>query len=248
MYRLLRALATKNIFTEISARTFALTEKGQYLVNTKNAVVSHAIRSGETSYQAWSELFSGLKENKAPFQIKFGCEYFTALQADEEKMHIFNQSMSEHTQSDVENIISHINFTPYQTIIDIGGGTGNLLFNILNKNPHLKATLFDQKNVIEEAIETVPENVRGETKMLGGDFKKDLLGSYDCQLLKFILHDWPDSDAIEILKTCRQSINDHGHLYIIDAVIPPGDEPLASKWLDLHMFVQKSVTAKILSR
>ena len=144
--------------------------------------------------------------------------------------------MSEHTQSDVENVISHINFTPYQTIIDIGGGTGNLLFNILNKNPHLKATLFDQKNVIEEAIETVPENVRGETKMLGGDFKKDLLGSYDCQLLKFILHDWPDSDAIEILKTCRQSINDHGHLYIIDAVIPPGDEPLASKWLDLHMF------------
>jgi O-methyltransferase domain len=57
----------------------------------------------------------------------------------------------------------------------------------------------------------------------------------DVYLLATILHDWNDDSATKILRTIRGAGPEHARLVILDAVVPPGNEPFGPKWLDLLM-------------
>ena len=78
--------------------------------------------------------------------------------------------------------------------------------------------------------------------MLFGDGLEFVAGSFfervpegDVYLLATILHDWDDESATKILRTIRAAAPRHARLVILDAVVPPGNEPFGPKWLDLLM-------------
>jgi hypothetical protein len=54
-------------------------------------------------------------------------------------------------------------------------------------------------------------------------------------VLGTVLHDWDDQRAAQILRTIRSSAPAGSRLLILDAVLPPGNEPNGTKWLDLLM-------------
>jgi hypothetical protein len=60
----------------------------------------------------------------------------------------------------------------------------------------------------------------------------------DIYMLKSILHDWDDAEAVQILRNCRQAISDQGKLLHIGEMLKPSNEPDFGKWLDLNMLVQ----------
>ena len=59
----------------------------------------------------------------------------------------------------------------------------------------------------------------------------------DVYILGTILHDWDDEPAGAILRTIRAAAPDDARLLVLDAVVPPGNEPFGPKWLDLLMLV-----------
>jgi len=56
-------------------------------------------------------------------------------------------------------------------------------------------------------------------------------------ILRHIIHDWSDAEAIQILRNCRRAISDQGKLLVVEFVIKPSNEPDFAKWLDLTMLV-----------
>src|SRR5207245_8349526 len=56
-------------------------------------------------------------------------------------------------------------------------------------------------------------------------------------MLKHIIHDWYDDTNQMILKNIRNNMPDDGRVLVIDAVIPPGNEPHLKKVLDIEMLI-----------
>lgn len=54
-------------------------------------------------------------------------------------------------------------------------------------------------------------------------------------MLKHIIHNWGDEEAIAILQNCYQAMRDPGVLLLMEIVIPPGNEPCTGKFMDINM-------------
>ena len=124
-----------------------------------------------------------------------------------------------------------------ETVVDIGGGNGSVLMDLLAEQPGLHGIVFD-----------LPETVRDESQFgdrlefVGGSFFESVPHG-DVYILSTILHDWDDEPAAAILRTVRAAAPDHARLVVLDAVIQPGNEPSGRKWLDLLMLAASRVAS-----
>ena len=138
----------------------------------------------------------------------------------------------------IDALLDSYDFSPFKTIVDVGGSYGTLLTAILWSNPTAQGVLFDQPHVVADANAHLLVAGMGERcTTVGGDFFMEIPANGDAYILAQILHDWNDERSIAILQQCRRAMSAHGKLLVIELVLPPGEEPFIGKWVDLHMLV-----------
>ena len=120
-------------------------------------------------------------------------------------------------------------------MVDVGGGHGALLATILARNPSVeRGVLFDQPHVIDEANDTLGAGDR-RLQLAGGDFFAAVPADADAYLMKMILHDWDDSQAVKILANCRRAMNPGGRILAAEIVLDPERSDPFAYFLDLQM-------------
>jgi predicted O-methyltransferase YrrM len=128
-------------------------------------------------------------------------------------------------------------FSGYRTVVDVGGGQGALLEEILRRHPGLRGVLFDEPAVVERArVALARSDVRDRIDLVAGSFF-DAVPPGDAYVLKFILHDWDDAQAGRILERCRAAGAPGATVVVIEAVIPPGNDAHPGKLADLEMLL-----------
>ena len=240
LYRLLRALASNGLVKIEDDGRFALTPLSETLVTDAPGSVRWFIISelGQEHYPAWGNLMHSVKTGEIAFDNHFGADIWKYFAQNPDDAAVFNNSMSGMTAVANEAIMSRYDFSPFNTIVDIGGGHGGLITSILKQNPQAKGVLFDAGVVIEGARPRLEAaGVADRCEAVSGDFFKAVPGGGDAYVMKWIIHDWEDEKAIAILKNCRSQMKPHGRLIIVDCVVPENDEPDFSKTFDLNMMV-----------
>lgn len=135
-------------------------------------------------------------------------------------------------------MLNACDFGRFACVVDVGGGRGALLAEILAKHPAVRAVLFDQPHVVAGAEKLLRAcGVANRCQVVGGDFFDTVPDGGDAYVLKFILHDWEDEQAAAILRTCRRAIASTGRLLVIESEISPPNEGAVDKFLDLTMLV-----------
>jgi hypothetical protein len=133
--RLLRALASTGVFTETLPDIFALTPIAELLrTDNPESMRAAAIMYNEEQYRAWGELLHSIQTGAPAFVHHFGADYFSFLRGHPESNHTFNEAMTGLDSQYVGAVVNAYDFTPFQTIIDVGGGHGALLKAILQRN------------------------------------------------------------------------------------------------------------------
>ncbi len=239
LQRVLRALASVGVFTEVSPGSFALTPLAELLrTETPGSMSALAIMYAEEQYRAWGEMLHSVRTGEMAFDHQFGMGYFEYLAQHPEADRVFNEAMTGWTQQLVGAVVDTYDFSPFHTVVDVGGGYGALLATILRNNPGTRGILFEQPHVIASAEEElVAAGVADRCTFVGGDFFVEVPAGGDAYVLSQILHDWDDERCVAILGQCRRAMPDHGKLLVVELVLPPGDDPFLGKWLDLHMLV-----------
>src|SRR6185312_5211418 len=103
--------------------------------------------------------------------------------------------------------------------VDVGGGQGRLLALVLTQQPHLRGIVVDRPEVVSSpAADTAP--VADRLEMRGGDFFAMIPEGAQVYVLSRIVHDWPDRDAIAVLRTCRAAMPRNGRLCLLEQVAP----------------------------
>jgi hypothetical protein len=134
-------------------------------------------------------------------------------------------------------VVLAYDFSGNRVVADIGGGHGVLLDSILRSNPSTMGILFDSELVIEGATHIGSDGVRDRRQDLSGDFFELVPQGADVYILKNVLHDWSDDQAVRILKNCRCAMDSQAKLLVIETVLPLSDDPAFGSLLDLNMLV-----------
>ncbi|WRL39283.1 methyltransferase [Cyanobacterium aponinum AL20118] len=240
LYRVMRALASVGIFSEVESQRFSLTPLGEYLCeNHPQSVKATAIMLGEAPhYQAWGNLFHSVKTGKPAFDDVFGMGVFEYFKSHPEDAEIFENSMSSFSFSEERAILEAYDFSDFTTIVDVGGGYGEMLGSILEKYPQCQGILFDEEYVISHCQETLKKhNINNRCQAISGSFFEKIPSGGDAYLLKHIIHDWGDESAIAILQNCREVLPEHGKILVMEMIVPQGNTPSSAKMLDLNMLV-----------
>ncbi|MEB3272721.1 MAG: methyltransferase [Prochlorothrix sp.] len=240
LYRLLRALASVGVFTETAPRTFGLSPLAEYLrADSPLSQRATAIMLGEQEhYESWSDLLYSVQTGQQAFKKRFGVEVFDYFAQNPEAAQIFEQSMNDFSRPETAAIIEAYDFSGFHTIVDVGGGYGEMLGTILQQTPQVNGILFDEDYVIRGCASTLASHgIADRCQAIAGSFFESVPAGGDAYLLKHILHDWDDASCLKILGHCRQQLGATGKLLICEAVIPPGDQPSGAKFLDLNMLI-----------
>jgi hypothetical protein len=237
--RVLRALASAGVFTEISPGSYALTPLAALLRSgTPDSMRALAIMYNEEQYRSWGDLLHSVQTGEPAFDHQFGMTIFEYFTKNPDADRVFNDAMTGWTNRLVGAVLDTYDFSPFHTVVDVGGSYGTLLAAILRGHPTLTGILFDQPHVVAAASDHLAAaGVADRCRSVGGDFFIEIPAGGDAYLLASILHDWDDERCAAILDQCRRAIPDHGKLLVIEHVLRPGEEPDLGKWLDLHMLV-----------
>ena len=239
LQRLLRALASVGVFTEATPGHYALTPLAALLQSaTPGSMRALAITYNEEQYRAWGDLLHSVRTGEVAFAHRHGMPIFDYFARHPEADRVFNEAMIGWTTQVAGAVASTYDFSPFGTVVDVGGGYGTLLAAILQRNPNPRGVLFDQPHVVADAEDFLTTaGVADRCARVGGDFFAAVPAGGDAYVLSQILHDWDDERCVAILQQCRRAMPDHGKLLVVELVLPEGEEPFFGKWLDLHMLV-----------
>jgi hypothetical protein len=118
----------------------------------------------------------------------------------------------------------------------VGGGNGAMLMAILNTAPNVKGIVFDEEYVVAETEkELAAKGFEKRCTTKGGDFFESIPTGADAYVMKFVLHDWDDEKSQLILTNCRKAMKPESKILVIEGVIPEGNTPHPSKFMDINM-------------
>jgi hypothetical protein len=231
--RVLRLLAAHGVFEMQGADTF------------RHSPTSRLLRTDHPQFmRAWAQMMGlpilwssfGAMEHSVRTGLPAAAEVFPGgfweyLAQHPEEGRVFNAAMVAKSRGEVAGILASYDFSGFDLIGDIGGGSGHLLRAVLDTAPTAKGVLFDLPQVIEEAADLASERLT----LQAGDFFRDDLPSCDAYLLMEIIHDWADEEAAAILKAIRRAAPAHAKLLVIETIVPNDPGPDGSKVKDMIM-------------
>lgn len=233
LHRVLRMLASCDVFKEDEQGRFHLTPAADLLRTSVPHTLHHAalMVAQDIFWKPVGELDKVVRTGENGMVPIFGAPFFDYLESNKEAGAIFHRGMS--SLSDLENapIAGAYDWTPFKTIVDVGGGHGGFLIEALKLAPNAKGINYDAAHVLKDA--RVNEQA-GQWSCVEGDFFKNVPAG-DAYVLKRILHDWTDDVCVTILSNIRKAMNPGGRVVVVDCVIPPGNEPHGGKVLDVLM-------------
>lgn len=238
LYRLLRALAGSGVFSEVSPRTFASTALAEPLREGGEGSLRNAARMwGMPERQgAIGALLHSVLTGEPSFPHLYGISWWEHLAARPDQAAVFAAAMGDlskglHAAACDAYDLSHVG-----ELVDIGGGHGYLVATLLRRYPALRATVFDQPDVVRHAPDVLAgAGVADRAQVVGGDFFAGVPEGADAYLMSMVLHNWDDAQSVAVLTHIRQAMGPGSELLVIDPVVPEGDAPHVGKLSDLVM-------------
>jgi hypothetical protein len=241
LYRLLRALAAVGVFHETGNKQFSLTPLGVCLTrDAPNSRCNYARWIGTSGqWRSWGNLLYSIKSGESATEFTHAQDAWTYRMQHPEEQAVFNGAMTDNSRFEARAVLEAYDFSRFAFVVDVGGGQGLLLKEILLACPAARGILFDQPHVIASAHKVpISAELEQRCQFVAGSFLESVPKNGDAYLMKAILHDWDDDRSIEILRNCRRVMSPKARLFVIERVIGPPNESPEGKFSDLNMMVQ----------
>ena len=244
LYRMLRALASVGVFTETSGpgarledRTFSNTPLSEPLMAGPGGIRDMTLWMGDPAHEhAWEEIVYSVQTGKPCFDRSHGSGVFEYFEANPALGATFNAAMSSFSGRIGGAVLGAYDFGGLSTIVDVGGGHGVLLEEIVRATPGTRGIVFDLPKVIEGAKKRIAStDVASRLSTESGSFFDSVPAGGDAYILSHIVHDWDDERAADILRRCGEAMGSGGRVLVLEQVIAEGNDPDFGKLLDMEM-------------
>jgi hypothetical protein len=239
--RLMRGLADIGVFAETAEGRFANTDVSEYMRSDVTPSLREMILflNDDAVLQGWQHLPTALQSGAPSFSAANGVAFFDYIAADPQRSATVGKAMVGIYGPEGPKIAVGYPFSQFATLIDIGGGQGHIIAEILRQHPALKGALLDLPPTADVARHFLAgQGLSHRCDVVAGDFFVAVPAGYDAYVIKSVLHDWDDSHAVQILRKCRDAMPSHGRVLVIEIVVYPG-KPMGHPhpMIDLEMMV-----------
>jgi SAM-dependent methyltransferase len=239
--RLLRALAGMGVFQQTAGGAWQLTELAETLCTDAPASCrAAALYWGLDSMRAaWDHLGHSIRTGEPAFDRANRRGFFEHLEAEPKEGELFNAFITQNQNRRAATHAAAIDCTRFRHVVDVGGGEGAFLAELLKRHAHLTGTVLDLPRAVAAARATAcREHLDSRMDAVEGNFFHEIPSGADAYILASILHDWPDEAAVRILRACRAAMSPDARLFVIERVIgAPHVDPLFSAESDVTMMV-----------
>jgi 2,7-dihydroxy-5-methyl-1-naphthoate 7-O-methyltransferase len=221
--RVLRHLVSKGLFEEAAPGRFGLNDAARGLLTEGSRLGFDLDSFGGRMAHAWGTLLSAVRTGKPAYHEVFGRPFWEDLEAHPAMAAKFDELMGPpgHGVPDPQVLLDPGDWTAVRTVVDVGGGTGALLAEVLRAQPHVRGILVDQPATVARSAEVFrAAGVADRVTAVGQSFFDPLPGGGDVYILKKVLGDWPDAEARAILRRCAEAARPGGRVVLPNGVNP----------------------------
>lgn len=187
---------------------------------------------------AFTGLLDTVRTGRPAYPGRYGRPFWEDLSADRDLADSFDALMSCDDNAAYEAPVAAYDWSGVRHVLDVGGGNGALLAQIVRAAPHVRATLLELSGPADQARRKLAEaGLADRVTVVEGDFFKPLPVTTDVVILSFVLLNWSDEDARAILRRCAESLEPGGRLLVMDRADAESDgaDRFFSTLLDLRM-------------
>jgi len=237
--RLMHALATVGVYEERDGDVYATTALGDGLRSDVPGSMRPLARTlaDPATWAAWGHLGHSVRTGDNAFHALHGMDVWAYRESHPESNAVFNDNMTALSFHVAHAVVEAYDFSGLSRVVDVGGGQGSLLEEVLTRNEHLSGIVFDLAHVVTSArAEAMPASVATRFTVESGSFF-DPVPPADAYLLKSILHDWPDDRCVQILRNCERSLTPGGVVLVVETVLGRPGHEVDAAFSDLNMLV-----------
>jgi len=219
--QVLRALCGIGVLTENDNGALQLTDTGAFL-DPRHPLSLHgqAVYFGGPSYLSYTGLVESLREGGIAFDHVFGMPYYSYLDREPAMAEQYHKMIA--LPAGAATVIGTLfDFTTAKQIVDVGGGNGSLLAEILTLAPRSEGVLLELPLTEPSALATLATAPGGDRcKFVAGDFREHVPPDGDVYVLSRVLANWADQMCERILGNCRDALRPGGKLLVFEMMMP----------------------------
>lgn len=220
----LRHLVGKGVFQEPAPGRFALNETARGLLDPGLHLGLDLEGIGGRMAHAWSTLLTYVRTGAPAYHERFGLPFWDDLDAHPDIAADFDALIGPTGHGTPEPRFEITGgWDSVRTVVDVGGGTGAMLAEILRLRPEIRGILVDLPRTAALSAEIFEAaGVAERVTTVGQSFFDALPPSADLYLLRGIINDWPDREAMAILRRCAEAARPNGRIVVLKSVSPDG--------------------------
>jgi ubiquinone/menaquinone biosynthesis C-methylase UbiE len=232
--RLLGVLAGEGLL-DVSDDTFVLNELGANLRKNKLGELAAFVGS-ESQWTPWLCLDHSIRTGQAAFEHRHGSSLFEYLARHPQESAIYDRAVDAFTRQQAHALADAKILQGASVVVDVGGGRGSFLLELLRRESALHGVLYDLPHVIAGArARFVDAGLGQRAELVEGDFFESVPSGADCYVVKHVLHNWDDEHARRILRNCAKAMKPGGKVLIVEGLILPAPFRDGTRLLDLEM-------------
>jgi SAM-dependent methyltransferase len=237
--RLLRSCAALGLLREVERDRFALTPVGACLGSGGPSLRDFAVAlTDRAHWRSWERLAEAVMTGQPATGRALGMDLWEYYRQHPEPGLRFARAMAQLSARAAARIASRHDLSRCRRIVDVGGGQGVMLAELLVRAPWARGVLHDVPAVMPDArILLTRRGVVERVELAPGDMLQAVPEGGDLYVLKSVLHNWDDERAARILRNCHRAARPGSALLLIGTVLPPPPQPSAGRLLDLLMLV-----------
>jgi SAM-dependent methyltransferase len=241
LLRIMRLLASQGVFRESAPGTFANNELSDLLRSGIQGSFRSLVmlRGSQSFFAPFGEILYSIQTGLPAKEKLYGKDLFEKLKDDPEIARIFDDAMTDMSEWMGTAIATSYDFGRWGRLMDVGGGNGMLLAQILRVHPRLRGVLADLPHVLERAQERgfFAGDLGNRTQLQPCDFFQEVPTGCRAYLMKNVIHDWDDERAHKILCNCRRAVPDDGVLLLAQWAVPDENMPSPGRIMDIAMMI-----------
>jgi hypothetical protein len=225
LQRVIRHLVSKSIFEEPAPGRFALNDAARGLLDPGFSLGLDLEGIGGRMAYSWSTLLKTVRTGRPAYSDVFGRPYWEDLDAHPDVAESFDALMGPgHGVPDPEVLLNPEDWKKVRAVVDVGGGTGALLAEVLKAHPDIRGTLVDLPRAVARSHDVFQAaGVTDRVTISGQSFFDPLPAGADLYLMKNVLSDWPDEEARTILTRCAEAARPSGGRLALLGGVNPGE-------------------------
>lgn len=235
--RLIGVLVGEGLLAFEDAQRVVLTPLGQQLRRDKLGILAEFVGS-ESQWSPWVHLEHSVRTGQAAFEHQHGQSLFTYLEHHAADADLYDTAVDAFTREQARALAETNVLDSASVVVDVGGGRGTFLMELLVRRPALRGILYDKPNVVTPVAARFAEAGLGaRAELAGGDFHQSVPPGADCYVIKHVLHNWDDASALGILQNCARAMAPGGAVLVVEGIALPGNLRDGTRLMDLEMLV-----------